>query len=146
MGENLPSATLRLARLVAMETLLMAATATLAAAATATSTTPTVGAHNGIAPAAAMPTPFDFPCGINFLSNEFHKNKHLRDVCGPPNFENYWWSTIGYYSPAVCPRGYTAGCFRWNSDQGPPVEPTETAVQCVPRYVFRGLFVMRWYE
>ncbi|KAJ4154839.1 hypothetical protein LMH87_000114 [Akanthomyces muscarius] len=116
-----------------METLLTAATAALAAAATSTSTTPTVGAHNGIAPAAAMPTPFDFPCGINFLSNEFHKNKHLRDVCGPPNFENYWWSTIGYYSPAVCPRGYTAGCFRWNSDQGPPVEPTETAVQCVPR-------------
>lgn len=121
-----------------MATLLPTATAALAAA-TATSTTPiaaAVAVHNGIGPAAAMATPFDFPCGINFLSHEFHKNKHVRDVCGPPSFDDYWWSTVGYYSPAVCPRGYTAGCFRWNSDQGPPVEPTETAVQCVPRCVY----------
>ncbi|XWX01573.1 hypothetical protein V2A60_009601 [Cordyceps javanica] len=114
-----------------METLFTTASAALAAA--TSTTTPTAAAHDGIAPAAAMPTPFDFPCGVNFLSSEFHKNQQLRDRCGPPNFDEYWWSTVGYYSPAICPRGYTAGCFRWNSDQGPPVEPTETAVQCVPR-------------
>ncbi|ATY65364.1 transmembrane alpha-helix domain-containing [Cordyceps militaris] len=99
----------------------------------ATRTTATATAHDGTAPAAALPTPFDFPCGVDFLSNEFHRNKQLRDRCGPPGFEDYWWSAVGYYSPAVCPRGYTAGCFRWNADQGPAVEPTETAVQCVPR-------------
>lgn len=108
-------------------------TAALAAAVETATSTRAAAAHNGIAPAAAMPTPFDFPCGVNFLSNEFHKNKNLRDRCGPPNFEAYWWSGVGYYSPAVCPRGYTAGCFRWNSEQGPPVEATETAIQCVPR-------------
>lgn len=120
-----------------METLIRTATAALAATATTTTAAAAteIANHNGVAPAAAMPTPFDLPCGVDFLSNEFHKNQELRDRCGPPNFDDYWWSTVGYYSPAVCPRGYTAGCFRWNSAQGPPVEPTETAVQCVPRYV-----------
>lgn len=129
-----------------MASLLGTATAALAATAldtptmTSTSVEYTSVAHKGIAPAAAMPTPFDFPCGVNFLNDEFHKNKNLRERCGPPGFEDYWWSGVGYYSPALCPRGYTAGCFRWNSNQGPPVEVTETAVQCVPRCVFFFFF------
>ena len=93
-------------------------------------------AHDGTAPAAAMTTAFSFPCGepTDFFDGAYQQNPEQRQKCAPPNFEQYWWKSAGYYSPAVCPKGYTAGCMRWNLGQGPPVEPTETAVQCVPRY------------
>lgn len=94
----------------------------------------TATVHHGTTPAAAMTTPFPFPCGHNFLNDQFQRNPEVRDKCAPPGFEQYWWSSVGYYSPAICPSGYTAGCFRWNSKQGPPVEATETAIQCVPKY------------
>ncbi len=97
-----------------------------------TTTSAVETAHGGITPAAAMPTPFAFPCGVKFLN--FQQDPDMRDKCAPPNFENYWKSSVGYYSPALCPEGYTAGCFRWNTAQGPPLETTETAVQCVPTY------------
>ncbi|KAK5992251.1 hypothetical protein PT974_05652 [Cladobotryum mycophilum] len=89
-------------------------------------------AHKGTTPAAAMTTPFSFPCGPDFLDDKFQNDKEVRDTCAPPAWEEYWWSSVGYYSPAICPSGYTAGCLRWDSRQGPPVEATETAVQCVP--------------
>lgn len=90
-------------------------------------------AHEGTSPAGAMVTPFPFPCGRSFLNEQYQQDEAMRQRCAPPGFEDYWWSSAGYYSPAICPQGYTAGCFRWNSEQGPAVEPTETAVQCVPR-------------
>lgn len=31
-------------------------------------------------------------------------------ICMPPNFNNYWNWQIGYYSPGICPSGYTAAC------------------------------------
>ena len=87
--------------------------------------------HDGTPPAAAMPTPFNFPCGKEF--QKYQRDKEERERCAPPGFDEYWSSSVGYYSPALCPRGYTVGCYRWHSDQGPAVEASETAVQCVPR-------------
>lgn len=31
-------------------------------------------------------------------------------ICMPPNFNNYWNWQIGYYSPGICPSGYTQAC------------------------------------
>ncbi len=82
-----------------------------------------------------MTTQFDFPCGREFYDAKCKKEPCFRSSCAPPKFQEYWWSTVGYYSPAICPGGYTVGCTRWESGQGPKVEPTEQAMMCVPRYV-----------
>ncbi|KAI5468114.1 hypothetical protein BGZ63DRAFT_399638 [Mariannaea sp. PMI_226] len=37
-----------------------------------------------------------------------------------------------YYSPAICPFGYTVDCLRFNSNQGPPLQSGETAAICCP--------------
>ncbi|KAI1765663.1 hypothetical protein GGR53DRAFT_254036 [Hypoxylon sp. FL1150] len=49
--------------------------------------------------------------------------------CAPPGYASYF-STY-YYSPAICPSGFTVGCSRYGDFQGPDVEPTETAMLCV---------------
>jgi|SRR3569833_574156 len=89
-------------------------------------------AHGGTQPAAAMTTPFYFPCGKKFYDFSGKKDLYFNPACAPPNFIDYWWSSVGYYSPALCPSGYTIGCERWHFEQGPTVEPTETAMMCVP--------------
>lgn len=95
---------------------------------------PATNAHSGTAPAAAMVTPFALPCGRDFYDFSFRRpHPYFRKECAPPNFNEYWWSSVGYYSPAVCPSGYTVGCTRWEDEQGPTVEATETAMMCVPR-------------
>lgn len=89
--------------------------------------------HDGTAPAAAMITPFSMPCGKEFYTEKPIGTRYYNDRCAPPNFDRYWWSGVGFYSPAVCPSGYTIGCSRWDAGQGPPVATTETAMQCVPQ-------------
>ncbi|KAI1073531.1 hypothetical protein F5B20DRAFT_501182 [Whalleya microplaca] len=50
--------------------------------------------------------------------------------CGPPRWTDY--IETYYYSPAICPSGWTVGCERYTSIQGPHVEASETAMLCVP--------------
>lgn len=53
--------------------------------------------------------------------------------CLPTKYlEGYIGRTAGYYSPAICPSGYASICDRWDSKQGPTLEPSETAIQCGP--------------
>ncbi|PVH96175.1 hypothetical protein DM02DRAFT_659467 [Periconia macrospinosa] len=58
-------------------------------------------------------------------------------VFTPPAFCGHFISlkpasyfSSGYYSPAICPAGYTVDCTRYDTDQGPPVKTGETAVIC----------------
>ena len=56
--------------------------------------------------------------------------------CAPPNYQNVWWNN-GYYSPGVCPSGYTVaatiGSGQTLNDN--LVGPDQTAGICVPRWV-----------
>jgi hypothetical protein len=53
--------------------------------------------------------------------------------CLPPYFNGVWWAD-GFYSPGICPSGYTVGCGTttgvFNSEL---VMPFETVGLCVPR-------------
>ncbi|KAI1778733.1 hypothetical protein F4818DRAFT_227327 [Hypoxylon cercidicola] len=49
--------------------------------------------------------------------------------CAPPGYASYFETY--YYSPAICPSGFTVGCSRYGDFQGPDVESTETAMLCV---------------
>jgi hypothetical protein len=70
-------------------------------------------------------------------------------ICMPPNFNNYWNWQIGYYSPGICPSGYSQACefptslasFSSFTDgsstkswpyYGGDVKPDETARLCCP--------------
>ncbi|KAF4471586.1 transmembrane alpha-helix domain-containing [Fusarium albosuccineum] len=46
--------------------------------------------------------------------------------CYPPDYESVWYS-YGFYSPGICPEGYTSGCTPTDS-----LEASETAAICVP--------------
>lgn len=63
-------------------------------------------------------------------------------VCMPGNWVNYYGNRQGFYSPGICPKGYTEGCYLpetaarigatghpWN---GGPILPGETARICCP--------------
>ncbi|KAI2601979.1 hypothetical protein GGR54DRAFT_559971 [Hypoxylon sp. NC1633] len=56
--------------------------------------------------------------------------------CDPPGWANYLASQgFAFYSPAICPSGFSAGCTVGSrpSDQGfPPITAGETAMYCVP--------------
>jgi hypothetical protein len=80
--------------------------------------------HDGTSPAAALTTVFSGSnCPVSTTS--------WSDSCLPPNYSSvYWIGDVGYYSPAICPSGYTAACSRFDSLQGPGLESTETAMQC----------------
>ncbi|KAH8660174.1 hypothetical protein BX600DRAFT_513802 [Xylariales sp. PMI_506] len=79
--------------------------------------TPTNG-HNGTNPAGALYAIWTPTCYPSI-------------ACYPWGWEEYWYSKEGYYSPGICPQGFTSGCQPWSTVQGPPIEPTETAIQCV---------------
>ncbi|KAF3928107.1 hypothetical protein AA313_de0203444 [Arthrobotrys entomopaga] len=53
--------------------------------------------------------------------------------CAPPYFDQVWYSW-GYYSPGICPSGYTIGCYPTPTDtlNFRAIAPTETAALCVP--------------
>ncbi|KAB5578685.1 hypothetical protein GE09DRAFT_558347 [Coniochaeta sp. 2T2.1] len=59
------------------------------------------------------------------------QDKRLKDCC-PPEFENVWM--YGFYSPGVCPSGYTIGCaytvnMPWSAWD---ITSSESAAWCVP--------------
>lgn len=64
----------------------------------------------------------------------------LDSSCYPPDDWTIWES-LGFYSPGICPRGYTSGCKVTDSAYGGIVRPTETAAICVPRSVMFLFFI-----
>jgi len=122
-------------------------------AATTTPTLTTNGPdHGGTPPAGAHPSRWTLPCGL--LTNVYYANGFFGgqttspSSCGPsgwyasstPSVESFapyvvtwtWPVRVGYYSPAICPSGYTAACSWYRTHQGPTPEPTETAMNCLP--------------
>ncbi|TLD22776.1 hypothetical protein PspLS_07374 [Pyricularia sp. CBS 133598] len=89
--------------------------------------------HNGITPAGSLTTIWTPPCpGGPMTTWDSNARKSLED-CMPTNYKNvYYDGNVGYYSPGICPSGYTSACSRYNRQQGPPLEPDETAVLCAP--------------
>lgn len=57
-------------------------------------------------------------------------------TCGPPEFLSVWYSN-GFYSPGICPSGYSIGCTNTVTGFQRPsdflVTPGESAYWCVPR-------------
>jgi hypothetical protein len=103
-------------------------------------------------PATDLTTTWTPPCGAitdarygtedNFPSY-WHPPTHLKvagsltpaweSSCGPPG----WYDTrapksVGYFSPGICPVGYTAACTWYATEQGPPPSSIETAYNCLP--------------
>ena len=57
------------------------------------------------------------------------------EKCRPPEYD-LWYSGYGYYSPGVCPYGYSVGCSETSGYvNSNAIEESETAGFCVPRYV-----------
>jgi len=57
------------------------------------------------------------------------------EKCRPPEYD-LWYSGHGYYSPGVCPYGYSVGCSETTGYvNGNAIDESETAGFCVPRYV-----------
>ncbi|KAI1472143.1 uncharacterized protein F4812DRAFT_407630 [Daldinia caldariorum] len=89
--------------------------------------------HDGTPPVAALTTiwtPSDgcFPVSTR-PTTDIDVFWTSNPKCAPPGYASYFETY--YYSPAVCPSGFTVGCSRYDDFQGPSVEPTETAVLCV---------------
>ncbi|KAI1407894.1 hypothetical protein F5Y13DRAFT_173708 [Hypoxylon sp. FL1857] len=89
--------------------------------------------HDGTPPVAALTTVWTASSGCFPVST-----RPAMDIdmfwssypdCAPPGYASYFETY--YYSPAICPSGYTVGCSRYGDFQGPSVEPTETAMLCV---------------
>lgn len=57
------------------------------------------------------------------------------ESCGPPYFMDAGAqeNDYGYYSPGICPRGYTVGCFMTGSDVFMSQLLGETVGFCVPK-------------
>lgn len=54
------------------------------------------------------------------------------DACGPPAFTEVWFHD-GYYSPGVCPAGYTVGCSETSGIVNfQLIQSGQTAGLCVP--------------
>ncbi|KAI1473405.1 hypothetical protein F4774DRAFT_415848 [Daldinia eschscholtzii] len=89
--------------------------------------------HDGTPPVAALTTvwtPSDgcFPVSTR-STTDIDVFWSSNPDCAPPGYASYFETY--YYSPAICPSGFTVGCSRFDDFQGPSVEPTETAVLCV---------------
>ncbi|KAI8959401.1 hypothetical protein F5Y11DRAFT_333250 [Daldinia sp. FL1419] len=89
--------------------------------------------HDGTPPVAALTTVWSAPDGCYPVSTRPTTDIDMfwssNPECAPPGYASYFETY--YYSPAICPSGFTVGCSRYSNLQGPPVEPTETAVLCV---------------
>ncbi|KAH7237286.1 hypothetical protein B0J15DRAFT_570128 [Fusarium solani] len=72
--------------------------------------------------------PDDCPSSVPLVGDE---HTTLDSSCYPPD---YWtiWESFGFYSPGICPHGYTSGCTVTDSAYGGTVRPTEAAAICVP--------------
>ncbi|XXH02146.1 hypothetical protein Hte_008514 [Hypoxylon texense] len=89
--------------------------------------------HDGTPPVAALTTVWTasegcFPVSTRPMS-DIDMFWTSNPDCAPPGYASYF--DTYYYSPAICPSGFTVGCSRYGSFQGPDVEPTETAMLCV---------------
>ena len=97
--------------------------------------------HGGTPPAGAITSVFTMPPDCA----NYGAGRYITVAsCMPPEyFELYWTLNYGYYSPAICPDGYTGACPRntqgWMT--GPPIEQGETATICCPRYMPIDAFV-----
>ncbi|KAB5584855.1 hypothetical protein GE09DRAFT_1068458 [Coniochaeta sp. 2T2.1] len=88
----------------------------------------------GITPLAVpLTTIFTQPSGCAWPIQETHAS--ISTSCAPPEFYSVW-GYGGFYSPAVCPSGYTKGCGYTDSRVGGQfsVTSSETAVWCVPSF------------
>jgi hypothetical protein len=96
------------------------------------SPSPTLTDHNGNFPAAALTTIFTPPTGCPTAVTSLPSQLS----CMPSHYDDYFYGSLGYYSPAICPTGYTIGCSREpTGNAGPSVAATETAMICCPRQV-----------
>lgn len=88
------------------------------------------------APQAAVTSIFTPPsfCGGYIDASSWLTSPSSLSSC-LPNFNlGVGWYDEAYYSPAICPSGYSAGCTRFNDEwQGPPLISGETAIICCPR-------------
>ncbi|TLS27788.1 hypothetical protein PpBr36_00378 [Pyricularia pennisetigena] len=93
----------------------------------------TASLHDGTTPAGSLTTIWTPPCpGGPMTTWDSSANKSL-ESCMPTNYKDvYYYGNAGYYSPGICPSGYTSACRQYNTQQGPPLEPEETAVICAP--------------
>ncbi|KAI1372513.1 hypothetical protein F4677DRAFT_432459 [Hypoxylon crocopeplum] len=89
--------------------------------------------HDGTPPVAALTTVWTPSEGCFPVSTRSTSDIDMfwtsNPECAPPGYETYFETY--YYSPAICPSGFTVGCSRYGSFQGPSVESTETAMLCV---------------
>jgi hypothetical protein len=62
------------------------------------------------------------------------RKEAVTNSCGPPEMLSVW-KYGGYYSPAICPEGYTTACTRFQPDEYHmyPIEQSQTVASCVPR-------------
>lgn len=91
--------------------------------------------HDGTPPVAALTTVWTAAEGCYPVSTRPATDIDMfwtsNPDCAPPGYASYFETY--YYSPAICPSGFTVGCARYGDFQGPDVEPTETAMLCVMR-------------
>ena len=105
--------------------------------------------HGGTAALAALTTVFTAPCPTSFILTSSKLASQYPPFptdgpasCDPPNWDsNIADKAFQYYSPAICPRGFTVGCFvddARTSEGFPAIEASETAAYCVPRHAPLG--------
>ena len=89
-----------------------------------------------LSPAAALTTIWTPPCGIDRWYYEPTTSTAVPLSCKPPGWAAYWDDivSIAYYSPAICPSGFSIGCTRYHASQGPAPLSGESAYLCVQRY------------
>ncbi|KAL1893386.1 hypothetical protein Cpir12675_004169 [Ceratocystis pirilliformis] len=77
-----------------------------------------------------MTTVFTPPCGAVIMAAQMETPE-----CVAPGMSSVWRNG-GFYSPGVCPSGYTTNCVRSEKRDGEliPVRPEETAAMCVPHH------------
>lgn len=114
-------------------------------------TVPVVTLHTGVTDEAfktgrwaiALTTVFTPPAGCSWpISDTFNRPTS----CFPPYFDRAGPAYLGYYSPGICPSGYTVGCtpdtaIRTFNDE--PIKSGETVGVCVPVYVLVSSAVLR---
>lgn len=85
--------------------------------------------HGGWDPDSSLLSMYTFPSECESFTDTWLDKR--QKYC-EPTFGNY-------YSPAICPTGWTAAYTRSVLDgYGPPVERDETAMFCCPRYVLEA--------
>ncbi|KAL5612283.1 uncharacterized protein BROUX77_002439 [Berkeleyomyces rouxiae] len=76
-----------------------------------------------------LTTVFTPPCGAVIMETQMQSPE-----CLVPGMFSVW-KNGGFYSPGVCPSGYTTNCVRSETRQGEliPLRPGETMAMCVPQ-------------